>query len=112
MAHSVEGEQRRRFERRAPAHPVRVAAETEAIAGATGEALNLSDGGACLALQTGDLAVGDEVILWLAFARPGHAVPATGRIVWAGGGWGRPRYGVEWTHEGPQRQWIGWLTRA
>ena len=112
MAHSVEQEQRRRFERRPPAHPVRVAAETEAIAGATGEALNLSDGGACLALQTGDLAVGDEVILWLAFARRGHPVPATGRIVWAGGGWGRPRYGVEWTHEGPQRQWLGWLTRA
>ena len=112
MAHGEAGEQQRRFERRAPAHPVRVAAETEAIVGATGEALNLSDGGACLALQTGDLAVGDEVILWLAFARPGHPVPATGRIVWAGGGWGRPRYGVEWTHEGPQRQWIGWLTRA
>jgi hypothetical protein len=112
MTHSVEQDQRRRFERRSPAHPVRVAAETEAIVGATGEALNLSDGGACLALQTGDLAVGDEVILWLAFARPAHPVPATGRIVWAGGGWGRPRYGVEWTHEGPQRQWIGWLTRA
>ena len=36
----------------------------------------------------------------------------TGRIVWVGGGWGRPRYGVEWTHTGPQRQWIGWLTRV
>ncbi len=112
MAHSVEGEQQRRWERRVPVHPVRVAAETEAIAGATGEALNLSDGGACLALQTSDLAVGDEVILWLAFARQGQPVPATGRIVWAGGGWGRPRYGLEWTHEGPQRSWLGWLTRA
>jgi peptidase M28-like protein len=39
-------------------------------------------------------------------------VPATGRIVWAGGGWGRPRYGVEWTHQGPQRSWIGWLADA
>ena len=103
------GEQQRRWERQVPVHPVRVAAESEAIAGATGEALNLSGGGACLALQTGDFSVGDEVILWLTFARP---VPATGRIVWAGGRWGRPRYGVAWTHEGPQRSWIGWLTRV
>lgn len=104
-------EQRRRWERRAPAHAVRVAAESEGAASG-GEALNLSDGGACLALQTRDFSVGDEVILWLTFARPGQPVPATGRVVWAGGGWGRPRYGVEWTHRGPQRQWIGWLTRA
>jgi hypothetical protein len=87
-----------------------VAAESEVVAGAGGEALNLSDGGACLALQTGDLSVGDEVILWLRFARVGQPVPATGRVVWAGGGWwGRPRYGIQWTHEGPQRSWIGWL---
>ena len=106
------GEQQRKWERRAPAHPVRVAAESEAIGGAAGEALNLSDGGACLALQTSELSVGDEVILWLTFASPGRPVPATGRIVWAGGRWGRPRYGVAWTHEGPQRSWIGWLTRV
>jgi hypothetical protein len=111
------GKPQRRWERRTPAHPVRVAAESEAVAGAAGEALNLSDGGACLALQTGDLSVGDEVILWLSFAGPAFAgprrpLPATGRIVWAGGGWGRPRYGVAWTHEGPQRSWIGWLTRV
>ena len=104
------GKPHRRWERRAPAHAVRVSAESEAIAGATGEALNLSDGGACLALQTSDLSVGDEVILWLTFASPGRPVPATGRIVWAGGRGGRPRYGVAWTHEGPQRSWIGWLT--
>ena len=106
------GEQQRRWERQVPVHPVRVAAESEAIAGATGEALNLSGGGACLALQTGDFSVGVEVILWLTFARPGQPVPATGRVVWLGGGWGRPRYGVEWTHSGPQRSWIGWLTRV
>jgi hypothetical protein len=35
-------------------HPVRVSAETEALATAVGEALNLSDGGACLALPTSD----------------------------------------------------------
>jgi hypothetical protein len=102
----------RKWERRAPAHPVRVAAESEAVAGAAGEALNLSGGGACLALQTGDLAVGDEIILWLTFAGPARPVPATGRIVWAGGRWGRPRYGIAWTHEGPQRSWIGWLARV
>ena len=40
---------------------------------ALGEALNLSGGGAWLALQTRALMVGDEVILWLNFARPGHS---------------------------------------
>ena len=110
MAQSTE--QARRWERHAPTHPVRVSAETETLATAAGEALNFSDGGACLALQTSDLSVGDEVILWLSFARPGQPVPATGRIVWAGGSWGRPRYGVQWTHRGPQRSWIGWLTRV
>ena len=103
---------KRQWERRAPAHTVRVAAETEAVPSVTGEALNLSDGGACLALQTPDLAVGDDVIVWLRFAHPGQPVPATGRIVWAGGGRGRPRYGVRWTHQGPQRSWIGWLIGA
>jgi hypothetical protein len=102
----------RRWERRAPAHPVRVSAETEAFATAVGEALDLSEGGACLALQTTDLSVGDEMILWLSFERQGRPVPATGRVVWTGGSWGRPRYGVQWTHSGPQRSWIGWLARA
>jgi hypothetical protein len=98
---------RRQWERRVPSHPVRVAAETEAVASVTGEALNLSDGGACLALQAADFAVGDDVIVWLRFARAGQPVPATGRVVWAGGGWGRPRYGVQWTHRGPQRSGSG-----
>ena len=70
MAQSAE--QQRRWERRAPTHPVRVSAETEILATAAGEALNLSDGGACLALQTSDLSVGDEVILWLSFERSSH----------------------------------------
>jgi hypothetical protein len=109
------GRQRRRWERHAPAHPVRVSAESEAVAAAVGEALNLSEGGACLALQTADLGIGDEIILRLtfsgpAFAGPRRPLPATARVVWASGGWGRPRYGVEWTHRGPQRAWIGWLT--
>jgi hypothetical protein len=102
----------RRWERQTPAHTVRVAAESESLAVASGEALNLSEGGACLALQTADLSVGDELILWLTFATPGRPVPATGRIVWAHGNWGRPRYGVQWTHQGPQRSWIGWLVRS
>lgn len=106
------GEKRRRFERRAPAHAVGVAAEAEALPGIGGEALNLSDGGACLALQSNDLSVGDDVILRLNFARPPHPVTATGRVVWTGRGRGRPRYGIEWTHQGPQRRWLGWLVRV
>jgi hypothetical protein len=115
MADEVRG--RRRWERHVPAHAVRVAAESEAVAGAVGEALNLSDGGACLALRTSDLVVGDEVILRLtfggpAFAGPRRPLPATARVVWARGSWGRTRYGIEWTHQGPQRSWIGWLTKV
>jgi len=100
---------RRQWERRVPSHTVRVATEAEAVASVTGEALNLSEGGACLALQAADFSVGDDVIVWLSFSHAGPPVPATGRIVWTGGGWGRPRYGVKWTHHGPQRSWIGWL---
>jgi hypothetical protein len=103
---------RRRFDRRLPAHAVRVTAETEGVYSGGGEAVNLSDGGACLALQTSDLSVGDELILSFQFAHPPHPVTATGRVVWAGRGRGRPRYGIEWTHQGPQRRWIGWLVRV
>jgi len=106
------GKRRRQWERRVPSQPVRVAAETESVASVTGEALNLSDGGACLALPAAEFGVGDDVIVWLRFARTGQPVPATGRIVWADGGRGRPRYGVQWTHHGPQRSWIGWLIRS
>ena len=112
MAEEPGVEKRRRWERLAPAHPVAVAAEAEGAAVVSGEALNLSSGGACLALQTPDLSVGDEVILWMRFAQRVQPGPATGRIVWSGGRWGRPRYGVEWTHVGPQRTWIGWLVRT
>jgi PilZ domain len=105
-------EMQRQFERRAPAHAVQIAAEAEAGYRTSGQALNLSDGGACVALQTADLSVGDELILWLNFARPPHPVTATARVVWTGRSWGRPRYGIEWTHHGPQRRWIGWLVRV
>jgi PilZ domain len=108
-SHSSES---RHDERALPAHEVQVTAEAESAAPAVGHALNLSAGGACLALQTRDLLVGDEVIVWLSFARPRQPVPATGRVVWTGGGWGRPRYGIQWTHRGPQRAWIGWASRA
>lgn len=98
----------RRSERRAPAHRVVVSAEAEA-GRATGEAVNLSNGGACLALDDDAFAVGDELILFLHFVRPKQPVPATGRIVWTASDRGRPRYGLEWTHQGPQRDWIDWL---
>ena len=101
----------RRHERLAPAHTVQVTAEHEGEM-ALGEAVDLSAGGACVALQSRALAVGDEVILWLSFARPRHPVPATGRVVWTGAAGDPPRYGFEWTHQGPQRSWIDWAARA
>jgi len=102
----------RRHERMAPAHTVQVTAEHEGAL-ALGEALDLSAGGACLALPSRALLVGDEVILWLSFATPRYPVPATGRVVWAGAASSdAQRYGLEWTHLGPQRSWLGWAARA
>lgn len=99
----------RRAERRAPSHRVTVSAEAE-HGRAAGEAVNLSDGGACLALDDSAFDIGDELILWMHFNGPKQPVPATGRVVWTASERGRPRCGLEWTHEGPQRDWIGWLT--
>jgi hypothetical protein len=105
--------EKRRFRRYVPVHPVEVAAEAERMSAVAGEALNLSEGGACLALKSAEFTVGDEVILWLRSSGGGPRVPATARVVWAGPGeQGRPRYGVEWTHLGPQRSWLRWLARV
>lgn len=105
------GGERRRWERRVPSHPVRVAAESE-TGRVPGEVLDLSAGGACLSLEGSPFAVGDEVIVWLSFAGPPRPVPATARIVWASESGGRPRYGVQWTNQGPHRSWIGQLIGA
>ncbi|MCG6923148.1 MAG: PilZ domain-containing protein [Acidobacteria bacterium] len=102
---------RRRSERRVPAHRVAVSAETE-DARTSGEAVNLSAGGACLALDDGVFGVGDQLILSMQFARPKQRVAATGRVVWTAFDRTPPRCGLEWTHGGPQRGWIGWLTRV
>jgi hypothetical protein len=98
----------RRSPRRVPTHPILVSVEAER-AHTTGEAVNLSDGGACLALDDSAFQVGDELILWMHLAQPRHAVPATGRVVWTAPDPGRPRCGLEWTHRGPQREWISWV---
>ena len=100
---------RRRSKRREPARYVVVSAEAE-NARTTGEAINFSAGGVCLALEDRAFETGDELILWMHFARPKQPVPATGRVVWTASGRGRPCCGLEWTHEGPQRDRIGWLT--
>jgi hypothetical protein len=77
------GDDRRRTERMAPFHVVRVEVETELVGLLGGEARDLSRGGACVALDS-DLVVGDEVILRLLFERYPNPIPATGRIVWTG----------------------------
>ena len=99
-------------ERLVPTHPVHIEAEAATIAPIRGEARDLSDGGACLALDA-DLAVGDELIMRLLFDAHDNPVAATGKVVWAvSGGRSRGRYGIRWTHSGPQRRWIGWLVRT
>ncbi len=94
-----------------PAHPVLVSAETEGVR-STGEAVNLSDGGACLAFDDTMFAVGDELIVWMHSGQARPAVPATGRVVWSASDQGSCRCGLKWTHRGPQRRWIGWLTEV
>jgi hypothetical protein len=101
----------REAERLVPAHSVRIEAEAASVGPIRGEAHNLSDGGACLALDA-DLDVGDELIMRLLFDHYDNPVSATGRVVWARPSRGVPgSYGIQWTHSGPQRRWIGWLTR-
>jgi hypothetical protein len=107
----AEGRPHRRSERREPAQLVIVSAEGESGC-ETGEAVNLSAGGACLALDDGAFEVGVELILWMHPATLRWPVPATGRVVWAAADRDRPRCGLEWTHGGPQRDWIGWLAGA
>ncbi len=92
-----------------PAHRVVVSVEVEG-ARASAEAVNLSAGGACLTLDDRAFEVGDELVLWMHFARAKPPVPATGRVVWTASVRRRSRCGLEWTHEGPQRDRIGWLT--
>jgi len=105
-------DQPRQAERLVPAHAVRIEAEA-AFAGPTrGEARNLSDGGACLALDA-DLDLGEELIVRLLFDHHDNPVPATGRVVWISPRRGRHgSYGIQWTHSGPHRRWIGWLARS
>jgi Tfp pilus assembly protein PilZ len=88
---------------------VTVAVEAER-GGVAGEAVNLSEGGACVAIDDAIFDVGDELILYMHFAQPARTVPATARVVWTAPSNGRSRCGLEWTHQGPQRDWIGWLS--
>ena len=105
-------DQPRREQRLVPAHPVRIEAEAQAGLPIRGEARNLSDGGACLALDA-DLDVGEELIMRLLFDHYDNPVAATGRVVWtAPTGRSQGSYGVQWTHSGPQRRWLGWLART
>jgi hypothetical protein len=101
------GSPQRRSKRKAPVHTVIVSADAER-ASTTGQAVNLSAGGACLAVDDAAFEVGDELILKIYSAGPKWPVFATGRIVWTAPG----HCGVEWTHGGPQRHWIGWLSGA
>ena len=101
-------DQARSTERLVPAHPVRIEAEVATGLPVRGEARNLSDGGACMDLDA-DLDVGEELIMRLLFDHHDNPVPATGRVVWTAP---RGSYGVQWTHAGPQRRWLGWLARG
>jgi hypothetical protein len=102
-------DQPRSAERLVPAHPVRIEAEVATGLPVRGEARNLSDGGACMDLDA-DLDVGEELIMRLLFNHHDNPVPATGRVVWTAPP--RGSYGVQWTHAGPQRRWLGWLARG
>ena len=106
--------ERRRAGRFVPRETVRVALEFEqgVIAGVIAD---ISEYGACVATHDGPPLRGETVLMHLSFTGEAQPVPATGRIVWMSESGGLPlRYGLEWTHVGPQRarlqRLIGGLT--
>jgi Tfp pilus assembly protein PilZ len=106
------GDSKRRTARIVPGRPVFVAMEGARGPVARGLVSNISEGGACLSLA-GPFDVGDDVILRLSFAQQPQPVPATGRVVWSGAAArGGARFGITWTHDGPQRQRLQTLIRA
>ena len=99
----MQEENKRQTARVVPGRPVFVAMEGSRGPVGRGLVSNISSGGACLALA-GAFDVGDDVILRLSFFQQATPVAATARVVWAGAApRGGTRFGVTWTHAGPQR---------
>jgi Tfp pilus assembly protein PilZ len=101
--------ERRRARRITPANPVTVAIENGRGPVSYGVVADISERGACV-WTDGSFGVGDEVVVQLRFSQEPVAVPATGSVVWRGGSSkGTVRYGLQWTHTGPQHARLGRL---
>jgi len=100
---SIEPDDARSSDRVVPGRPVTIWLEHGHDPMARGVVANISQGGACVWARV-PLEVGEQIAMRLSFDK-GLPVAAAGRIVWAGATEsGTPRFGVEWTHTGPQRR--------
>jgi hypothetical protein len=96
--------ERRRAERFVPRETVRVDLEFEQGVVARGVIADISECGACVTTEAMATLHGKTVLMQLTFTGEPQAVLATSRIVWTSDGGRLPvRYGLEWTHVGPQR---------
>jgi hypothetical protein len=85
-----------------PERPVMAWAESDQGAIARGVVDAFYQGGANLSLD-GDLDVGDDVSVRLAFGPGSPTLPATGRVVSVSAEGDQPQYALEWTCEGAER---------
>ncbi len=85
-----------------PPNPVMAWAESEQGSIARGVVDAFFEGGAALSLD-GELDVGDEVSVRLAFGRGMPTLPAAGRVVSVRDGGEQRQYALHWTCEGNER---------
>jgi hypothetical protein len=108
--------ERRRARRLVPRETVRVDLEFDQGTVAHGVIADISEGGACVATEGMAACHGDTVLMHLTFGGDPQTVLATGRIVWISDRKRPIRYGLEWTHLGPQRarlqRLLGGMTAA
>jgi len=85
-----------------PSQPVMAWAESEQGAIARGVVDAFYEGGANVSLD-GELEVGDDVAVRLAFGPGSPTLPATGRVVSVDADGDQSQYALEWTSEGCER---------
>jgi hypothetical protein len=85
-----------------PPHPVMAWAESDGGAIVRGVVDSFFEGGAYVSLD-GELDLGDDVAVRIAFGRGTPTLPAAGRVVAVDAEGDRPRYALEWTSQGSER---------
>jgi len=109
-----QGPNRRRHLRVAPPRSLRIALEGPSGTVARGLAVNVSEGGACVATQGEPLLEDQEIIARISFTAHPPAVQAGARVAWAelAPEQKEGRYGLQWTGRGFQRDRLAALIRS